>query len=113
MSDLRVPPTADPAAHVAQVATDGHGGRQAPGDGQPRERHEPSQPGAEELAVALSDTGRPALAAQFTQDADGRALIRIVDRSRGETVAVVTPEELRDLADRTGLPPGLLVHTES
>ena len=39
---------------------------------------------------------------------DGTALVRIVDTARDETVAVVTPEELRDLAQRTGLPAGLL-----
>ena len=36
-----------------------------------------------------------------------------VDRDRGETVALLTPEELRDLAEQTGLPAGLLVHISS
>jgi hypothetical protein len=112
MSDIRVPQTPDPGAHVVQVTSNGHGGHHAQGDGQPRERHE-AAPGAEELAVALAGSGRSALAAQFTQDAEGNALIRIVDRARGDTVAVVSPEELRELAERTGLPPGLLVRAAS
>ncbi len=81
------------------------GGRQEqPGGGKPR-------PGAEELAVALD--GRQQLAARFEQDAEGQPLVRIFDRERGETVALLTPEELRVLAEQTGLPPGMLVHISS
>ena len=49
--------------------------------------------------------------AHYEQDDDGTPLIRIVDRERDETVAIVTPEELRAMAEQTGLPPGLLLHT--
>ena len=78
---------------------------------QPQGGH--ARPGAEELALALDGHGRGALSAHFEQDADGQPLVRIFDRERGETVALLTPEELRDLAEQTGLPPGLLVHISS
>jgi hypothetical protein len=71
------------------------------------------QPGAEELAVALHGTGHGALRARFEQDSEGHPLVRIIDRDSGETVALLTPEELRDMADATGLPPGLLVQLAS
>ena len=70
-----------------------------------------SRPGAEELAVALD--GRQQLAARFEQDADGQPLVRIFDTERGETVALLTPEELRSLAEQTGLPTGMLVRVSS
>ena len=69
------------------------------------------RPGAEELAVALD--GRSQLAARFEQGADGQPLVRVFDRERGETVALLTPEELRTLAEQTGLPPGMLVRVSS
>ena len=72
-----------------------------------------AHPGAEELAVALDGHGRGTLSARFEQDADGQPLVRIFDRERGETVALLTPEELRELTEQTGLPPGLLVHISS
>lgn len=78
--------------------------QQQPGGGK-------SRPGAEELAVALD--GRQQLAARFEQDADGQPLVRIYDRERGETVALLTPEELRALAEQTGLPRGMLLHISS
>ena len=40
-------------------------------------------------------------------------MIRIVDRESGESVAVVTPEELRELAEQTGLPTGMLLQAQS
>ncbi len=113
MSDIRVPGPPDPTVHVAQIRTHGDGGgHHAQGDAQPHERREEPR-GAEELSVALAGSGRSALAAQFVQDAEGNALIRIVDRERGDVVAVITPEELRALAEQTGLPPGLLVQASS
>ena len=57
--------------------------------------------------------GRQQLSARFEQDADGQPLVRIIDRERGETVALLTPEELRALAEQTGLPPGMLVTISS
>lgn len=70
-----------------------------------------SPSGAEELAVALD--GRRHLAARFEQDSDGQPLVRVIDRERGETVALLTPDELRRLAEQTGLPTGMLVHLSS
>lgn len=72
-----------------------------------------ARPGAEELALALDGHGHGELSAHFEQDADGQPLVRVFDRERGETVALLTPEELRELAEQTGLPPGLLVHISS
>jgi hypothetical protein len=111
MSDMRVPRPIDASTHVTTVTANGQGGRHAQGEQHSRPRHE--QRGAEELAVALSENGRAALGAQLIQDADGNALIRIIDRERGETIAVVSPEALRELAERTGLPKGLLVEMTS
>jgi hypothetical protein len=70
-----------------------------------------ARPGAEELAVALD--ARRQLSAHFEQDAEGQPLVRITDRERGETVALLTPEELRTLAEQTGLPSGMLVYISS
>ena len=112
MADLRVSNTPDGSRQVAGVASDGS--RQQPdrhGQGEP-ERRQPA-PGAEELAVALTEDGRTAMEARYEQDADGNALIRIVDVERGETIAVLTPEELRELTEQTGLPPGLLLRAAS
>ena len=95
----------------AAIASDGRSGNQRRDGQEPRQRRE--RPGAEELAVALAEDGRAAMEARYEQDADGNALIRIVDTARGETVAVVTPDELRRLAEQTGLPAGLLVRTSS
>jgi len=78
--------------------------QQQPGEHQART-------GSEELAVALD--GRAHLTARFEQDADGQPLVRILDRERGETVALLTPEELRSLAEQTGLPTGMLVQRAS
>lgn len=111
MSEVRVAPIHDADVHVAGVATNGSGGRRAPHDQPRRQRREPA--GAEELAVALQESGRGRLRARFMVDDDGQARIRIVDEERDETVAVVTPEELRELAEQTGLPPGLLVQASS
>ncbi|MGE3855633.1 MAG: hypothetical protein AB7G21_01600 [Dehalococcoidia bacterium] len=80
-------------------------------DGHQRRDGEQPPPGAEELAVALD--GRQHLSARFEQDSDGQPLVRVVDRERGETVALLTPEELRRLAEQTGLPTGMLVHLSS
>jgi hypothetical protein len=79
-----------------------------------RQQREPQdQPGGrEELAVALGEPGRM-LRAELEQDADGEILVRVVDRNRGEVVAVLSPAELRALADQTGLPAGLLFQARS
>ncbi len=69
----------------------------------------------DELAVEYGDHLElvDQLRARFEQDSEGHPLVRIVDRDSGETVALLTPEELRDMADATGLPPGLLVQLAS
>lgn len=91
--------------------------RRQGGSGRQQQRDGASQgrPGAEELAVALDGAlgGRQQLSARFEQDADGQPLVRVYDRERGETVALLTPEELRTLAEQTGLPPGMLVRISS
>ena len=111
MSEVRVPPVHDAAGQVSALTTNGSGGRHAPRD-QPHPQAR-KRTGAEELAVALHETGRGRLRADFSIDDRGHALIRIIDQDRGETVAVVTPEELRELAEQTGLPSGLLVQALS
>lgn len=110
MSELRVdhggtlPPGTPPASADHRQS----GGRRQQ---QPHGGH--ARPGAEELALALNGHGHSELSAHFEQDSDGQPLVRIFDHERGETVALLTPEELRDLAEQTGLPPGLLVHLSS
>ena len=111
MSDIRVPRPIDASNHVPTVTTGGQGGRHAPDEQPPHPRPEPR--GAEELSLALSENGRGALKAQLVHDAEGNALIQIIDRERGETIATVSPETLRELAERTGLPKGLLVEMTS
>jgi hypothetical protein len=107
MADLRiqrpVPVQATP------VSADGRGGGAHRDQSPPRERSD--RHGADELAVALAGDGRAAMEAHYEQDAAGNPLIRITDVARGETLAVVTPEELRVLTEHTGLPPGLLLRT--
>lgn len=111
MSDVRVSPIHEPEIPIPGVSTNESGGRQSSREQPHPQRREP--PGAEELAVALHEPARGHLRAHFTIDADGQALIRIVDEDRDETVAVVTPEQLRELAEETGLPSGLLVQASS
>ncbi|MQA00605.1 MAG: hypothetical protein GEU80_14955 [Dehalococcoidia bacterium] len=111
MEELRVHRTGGISRDTPRVQQDG--GRRPH-----EEQHQDAPPrrqrsGAEELSLALIDGARGHLEARFEQDAEGHARIRIVDRERGETVAVLTPEELRALAEQTGLPPGLLVQTSS
>jgi hypothetical protein len=107
MADLRIQQTQP--VQAARVSPDGRGGTPQREQAPPREQSE--RHGADELAVALAGDGRAAMEAHFEQDAEGNPLIRIVDVARGETVAVVTPEELRALTEQTGLPPGLLLRT--
>jgi hypothetical protein len=107
----RVPLVGDATLNVQTVTGEG-GGR--------REQHrEPSSneggppPGSEELAVALSEEGRGTMTPQLEENEDGDPVIRIVDSASGETVAVVTPEELRELSEQTGLPAGMLLEARS
>lgn len=113
MADLHVRTTTHVAQELAAARPDAHGRRdeRAPQD-RPDDQHRQPQ-GAEELAVALH-LDRPAeIEARYETDHDGAPRIRIIDRRRNETVAVLTPEELRTLAESTGLPPGLLVRKAS
>src|SRR5688572_20752637 len=101
MADLRIDhgvpaPLGTPRAGADQRRG---GGRHAGHEREPR-----AHAGAEELAVALGDSGHAALTARFEQGADGNPHVRVVDRESGETVALLTPDELRDLAEQTGLP---------
>jgi len=110
MADLRIQQSVP--ASAAPIAGDGRSGgghrEQSPS------REHAARRGVEELAVALAGDGRAVMEAQYEQDADGNPLIRIVDVVKGETVGLVTPEELRSLTEHTGLPglpPGLLLRT--
>ena len=109
MDDLRVtqgvqPLSTQPAGGEARR----HGGQQPQRDGR-----RPGHPGAEELSVALHGAGHGSLTARFEQDGEGAPMVRIVERESGETIALLTPEELRDMAEATGLPAGLLVQLAS
>ena len=61
----------------------------------------------------LGDAGAAAMEAHYELGDDGEPRVRIVDGESGETVAVMTPEELRQLAGSLDLPPGLLVQTST
>ena len=107
----RVPGAGDATLHVRTVSGDDRGRDQErrdrpPGDGGPR-------PGSEELAVALSEEGRGAMTPRLEQDETGETVIRVVDSASGETVAIVTPEQLRELSEQTGLPTGMLIEAKS
>ena len=112
MADLRVHQSDTATERPLAVSRDG-ASPQRGGEQQTSERHhEPT--GAEELAVALAESDRgETLMARFEVDEHGEPLIRIVDRARDETVALITPEELKALAEDTGLPPGLLLQAAS
>ena len=86
--------------------------RRQGGDSREQRKSQDQPGGREELAVALGEPGRM-LRAELEQDADGELLVRVVDRNRGEVVAVLSPDELRALADQTGLPSGLLFQARS
>lgn len=94
---------------MAPVSADGRSGSGHREQSPPHERD--SREGAAELAIALAGDGHASMEARYEQDAEGNPLIRIVDMARGETVGLLTPEELRVLTEQTGLPPGLLLRT--
>ena len=76
------------------------------------EQRERRPGGREELAVAFDEPGR-ALAALLEDGPDGEPVVRVVDRADGQPVAVLTPAELRAIAEQTGLPSGLLFQARS
>lgn len=113
MADLRIergPSPFGPSA-VAPDQRRGDGGtrreRQGTGD------RDPAPAGVEELAVALHEERRKHLATRLETDDAGETRVRVVDTERGETVAVLTLDELRTLAAQTGLPAGLLLQARS
>jgi len=86
---------------------------------QPRQRHDPQREpgdrhpgGREELAVALDEPSRE-LTALLEEGPDEELVVRIVDRFDGTTIAMLTPSELRVIAEQTGLPSGLLFQARS
>lgn len=96
-----VPPLGVPAASGEQR-------RQQQGR---RDAEREPEPG-EALAAALDETGRR-LTAHLDQDPEGSALVRIVDTDSGETVALLTPVDLRTLAEQSGAVSGLLFQSRS
>jgi len=112
MSDLRVGQPGAVAHSVEGVKPDGDAPRREQRGGQHRDSH--GAAGSEELAIALANSSRGhTLVARYETDDEGNPLIRIFDREQNETVALLTPEELRTLTEDTGLPPGLLVRAVS
>lgn len=112
MSDLRVSQPGAAAHSVEGVKPDGDAPRR---EQQGSQRREPDgATGSEELAIALAAPGGGhTLVARYETGEDGGPLIRILDRERDETLALLTPEELQALTEDTGLPPGLLVRAVS
>jgi hypothetical protein len=106
MADLAVSRPLE-SQRLVGVAADGRGGEHH--DPPPEQKRRPRQPASPELALARGG----AVTAAFEEGPDGQPLIRIIDRERGETVALVTPEELRTMTAETGLPPGMLVRVAS
>jgi hypothetical protein len=111
MPDLRIERGATPLGPAAVGAEQRRSGGDAPRDR--REDEARPTPGVEELAVALHEEGRAHLVARLMTDESGETRVRIVDTERDETVAVLTPDELRTLAAQTGLPAGLLLQARS
>lgn len=112
MPDLRIERGQQPLGPTAITPDQrrGDGGDHRQGRRNPDE-HSPA--GVEELAVALHEEGRKHLVARLVTDESGETRVRIVDTERNETVAVLSPDELRTLATQTGLPAGLLLQARS
>jgi hypothetical protein len=106
MADLAITRPIE-SQRLAGVAADGRGAdHREPPPEQKRPRRQPASP---ELAVALGG----AVSASYEEGPDGQVMIRIIDNERGETVALITPEELRAMTAETGLPPGMLMRVAS
>ncbi len=112
MDELRIATNRDLPQGPPPASGDRHGAphRQPQQHGSDGQRQ---PPGAEELAVALHGSGHAAFVAHFEVTGAGDPLVRIVDQVTGETVALLTPEELRTMAEQTGLPSGLLLRVAS
>ena len=112
MADLRIQHLDSASDRTSPVSRDGDSTDHDAGEHSSHLNERPA--GAEELAVALAESNRgDSLVARFEIGTDGEPLIRIVDSVRHETVALITPEELKKLAEDTGLPTGLLVQVSS
>lgn len=111
MSDLRIERTPDLSQPVRSVADgqrqgDQHERKDSRRDSEPR-------PGSEELAIALTEDGNTSIKATLEEDEAGQPVVRVVNTKSGETLALLTPEELRQLAEETGLPVGMLLQVAS
>ena len=106
MADLAITRNAE-SQRLAGVSAEGQGGERR--ETQPDAKRSRRQPASPELAVALGE----AVTAVYEEGPDGTPLIRLIDRERGETVALLTPAELQALTAETGLPPGLLMRVAS
>ncbi|MCC6237052.1 MAG: hypothetical protein IT299_05700 [Dehalococcoidia bacterium] len=95
------------APQLVAVAADSHGESRREPQRDPR-RH-PARPRSPEVAIALGE----AVSLAYEVGDDGAPVIRVVDNERGETVALLSPEDLRTLTADTGLPPGVLVRLSS
>ena len=111
MSELRAVTGTERGRAVQPASSDG-GGRQRHHDREPDQPPHRAPVAAPELALALAADGAE-VAAVYEEDEAGQPRIRIVDRARGETVALLTPSELQALAATTELPPGLLLQTST
>lgn len=106
MADIAVVRNVE-AQRLGAVSADAHGEPRREPQRDPRRR--PARPRTPELALALGE----AVSLSYETGADGSPLVRDVDNERGETVALLTPEELRNLTADTGLPAGVLVRLSS
>ena len=106
MADLAISRNVE-AERTGAVSADTHGRerREPPPEGQRRHRDGASP----ELALALGES----VTVVYEQGPDGEPLIRVLDNERGETLAILTPDELRSMTADTGLPPGLLLRVSS
>ena len=112
MTDLRIE-RGQPALGPTAVTPDQRRGDGGDAHQERRDADGQARPGMDELAVALHEEGRKHLVARLVTDESGETRVRIVDTERDETVAVLTPDELRTLAVQTGLPAGLLLQARS
>ena len=112
MADLRIERGQTPVGPTS-ITPDQRRGNGGDAHRERRDRDDGAAPGVEELAVALREERRKHLVARLVVDESGETRVRIVDTDRDETVAVLTPDELRTLAAQTGLPAGLLLQARS
>ena len=94
MADLRIergPSPLGPSSITPDQRRGDGGGRR---ERQEKGEREPVLSGVEELAVALHEERRKHLAARLETDDAGETRVRVVDTGRGETVAVLTLDEL-------------------